>query len=278
MVQHIHSRLRLDDEEADNCADGDQGKPEHAAGQDASQIGACRHKAHVCAGEEEHQSDVCIGQADQDFPQRPTGQVQGENLKQSKKCHNGQQRNCNLLQVGRQLHGEHLPKLHGIRNLDALADRGSTLPGGENQPQDQHCQNRANGAQRHQAEAVVRCIAVVTDGGNTHAQCHDKRHRHGAGGHAAGIKGDGTEITGNEECQNEYDQIQRHQQVGQRHAQQHTQNGHRQEQTHTHGHSQNQRAVRNGGHQLSQHLQIRLGNGDDHAQQKAEQHNDPHVF
>ena len=34
-------------------------------------------------------------------------------------------------------------------------------------------------------------MAVVTDGGNTDAQSHDEGHRHGAGGHAAGVKGHG---------------------------------------------------------------------------------------
>ena len=47
----------------------------------------------------------------------------------------------------------------------------------------------ADGAQRHQAETVVLGVLVAADGGQAQAQRHDKGHRDGPGGDAAGVKG-----------------------------------------------------------------------------------------
>ncbi len=52
------------------------------------------------------------------------------------------------------------------------------------------------------------------------------------------------------------------------HTDQHTQKGNDQEDSHAHCHCQDQRHVRNRRHLCRQHLQVRLGNGDHHSQQK----------
>ncbi len=81
---------------------------------------------------------------------------------------------------------------------------------------EQHRQDRTDGAERNQAEAVVLGVLVASDCGKAHAHGHDKRNRHRPGGDAAGVKGDGKEVLGHEECQDEYENIAYDQQGRQR--------------------------------------------------------------
>ena len=60
--------------------------------------------------------------------------------------------------------------------------------------QQQNRQNGTDGAQRHQTEAVGLGFFIASDGGDTHAQRHNERHRHGTGGDAAGVKGHRKEV------------------------------------------------------------------------------------
>ena len=67
--------------------------------------------------------------------------------------------------------------------------------------QNEHSQDGADRAEGHEAEAVVRRVAVGTDGGHADAQRHNEWNGHGAGGHAAGIKSDRQKLFGDERGQ-----------------------------------------------------------------------------
>ena len=117
-------------------------------------------------------------------------------------------------------------------------------------------------------------MAVASDRRNAHTQRHDKGHGHGAGGHAAGVKRHGEELLGHKGRQQKDEPIEQHQQLRQRNADKHTQEGKDQKQAHARRHRKDQRAAGDGGHLICQHLQVRLGDGDKEAQQKAEHENE----
>ena len=147
-----------------------------------------------------------------------------------------------------------------------------------NHAQHQYCENGADGAQRNQTEGVVGRVAVATDGRNTDTQRHNKRDRHRSGGDAAGVKGYGTKIFRNKQHQYKGQHIKRHQHPVQRNTEQHTQQSAYQKQANAQRNGIDQHRIGHRRHLLRQHLQVRLGNGDDKAQHKAQQYNDPKLF
>ena len=60
---------------------------------------------------------------------------------------------------------------------------------GRNDTKDHNCQNGSNGAKGDQTKGVIAGVFVASDGGHTDTKCHDKGHRYGACGNAAGVKG-----------------------------------------------------------------------------------------
>ena len=75
----------------------------------------------------------------------------------------------------------------------------------------------------------------------------------------AGVKGHGQKLLGHKGSQHKNDAVERHQQQRrQRHAQQHAQERDGEEQAHACRHRENQGLVRDGGHLIGQHLQVRL--------------------
>ena len=97
-------------------------------------------------------------------------------------------------------------------------------------------------------------MAVASDGGNAHAQRHDKGHGHGAGSHAAGVKRHGKELLGHKGRQQKDEPIEQYQQLRQRNADEHTQEGKDQKQAHARRHREDQRTAGNGWHLICQHL------------------------
>ena len=168
--------------------------------------------------------------------------------------------------------------LHGVLGVGHRHRRIAAAIGLIQKAQQQHRQNGADGAQRHQAEAVASGMLIVSDGTDAHAQSHDKRHGHGAGGNAAGVKGDGPEIRGHEHGQGEHHCIKPDEQVRQRDTQQDTQQGDDQENAHAQGNGPDDDIVLNSGHLAGQDLQIRLRHGDDDADEKTDAHDDPHLL
>ena len=118
-------------------------------------------------------------------------------------------------------------------------------------------------------------MAVISHRGDTDAKRHDKRHRHRSGGHAAGVKGYAQEVLRDKKGQHKHKRIKNQQHRRQRNTEQHTQQSHHQKSAHAAGHRQNQGHVGNGRHLIGQHLQIRLGYGDDKAQQKGQRNHHP---
>lgn len=86
---------------------------------------------------------------------------------------------------------EELPQLHRIADVGQDGRNVGAVAGLERNAQNEHRQNGADGAECHQTKAVVRGMAVGTDGGHADTQRHDEGNGDGAGGHAAGIKSHG---------------------------------------------------------------------------------------
>ena len=53
-----------------------------------AQIVCRRHKAYVCAGEEQHQTHICIQQTYQNSPQVAHGKLEADNLENAEKHDN----------------------------------------------------------------------------------------------------------------------------------------------------------------------------------------------
>ena len=98
---------------------------------------------------------------------------------------------------------EQLPQLHRVAHIGQDGRDVGAVAGPEQDAQQQNGQDGADRTEGHEAEAVVRRVAVASDGGHTDAQRHDEGHRDGAGGHTAGVKGDGQELFGHEGRQHE---------------------------------------------------------------------------
>ena len=201
-----------------------------------------------------------------------------QQLEDQEEARNRRQGQENFLEIFRQRMGIGPEHLHGVLGVGHRHRRIAAAVGLIQKAQQQHRQNGADGAQRHQAEAVASGMLIVSDGTDAHAQSHDKRHGHGAGGNAAGVKGDGPEIRGHEHGQGEHHCIKPDEQVRQRDTQQDTQQGDDQENAHAQGNGPDDNIVLNSGHLAGQDLQIRLRHGDDDADQKADGHDDPHLF
>ena len=278
LIQHIDRGLGPDDEVADEHPDGDDdpmiGQRRHLL----AQIVAGGHEAHVGPGEKQHQAHIGIDQAHPDPPQLAAGHFQADRLKNAEKQDDGRQGKGDLPDIGGEALVKQLPQLHGVRHIGNGGRRIGAAVGIVDHAQDEHRQNGTHRAQGHQAEGVVGGVAVVSDGGDAHAQRHDKGYRHGAGGDAAGVKGHRQKALGHKQGKAEHQYVAAHQQVGQGDAQQHTQQGHHQKQAHAAGHREDQHIVGYGGHLLGQHLQVRLGNGDDEAQNKAQGRHHPDFF
>ena len=173
------------------------------------------------------------------------------------------------MQIGGQSLAEQLPQLHRVTHFGDDGRDVAALAGVEDDAEDEDGEDGADGAEGHKAEAVVRRVAVRTDGRDTDAQSHDEGNGHGTRGDAAGVKGYGKELLRHEGGQKEDGCIEDHQQPGERDAQQHAQEGHDEEEAHAHGHREDEGHVGDGGHLVRKHLQIRLRDGDEEAQQEA---------
>ena len=190
----MHRRLRLHDEVADDHGDGDKYPvicmPRDAAAQEA----AHGHEAHIDACEEQCKPHVHVGQAHRHAQQRAALQPPGHQLEQHQKRGNGSQRLGRLREVLRQrvhIGVEHLHRVLGIRHHRVGVSAAIWLV---QKSQQQHRDDRSDGAQCHQAKAVAACLLVAADGADAHTQRHDERYGHGAGSDAAGVKSHRPEI------------------------------------------------------------------------------------
>lgn len=83
-------------EVTDEHSDGNDDPAEALPGQHLTQIITGRHKADVCAGEEQHQTHIGVGKAHRNAAQRAAVHVQGHKLKNAEHHDDGQQRTDDL--------------------------------------------------------------------------------------------------------------------------------------------------------------------------------------
>ena len=134
--------------------------------------------------------------------------------------------------------------------------------------QQQHRQNGADARERDQTEAVARRVLVAAHRRHAYAHRHDERHGDRPGRHAAGIIRHGQKTLGHEDGHRRQQAVEHHQQLRQADALQNAHDRQRQKRAHAHRDGINQHLVRDGGHLLGKHLQIRLSDGDDDAHHK----------
>ena len=187
----MYRRLGVDDVPAHDHGQGRQQPDQIPLAQLFSQHIAQGREAHVDPRHEQHQTQIGIGDADQDAQQAPALKLQGKDLKQQEEADDGQQGQGHLPHLvgdGPEI----IPAdLHRGGHAAQVGSGGLPLPGAVEKAENHHRQDGADGAERHQAEAVGLGVLIASYGGNAHAQGHDERHGHGPGGDAAGIKSNG---------------------------------------------------------------------------------------
>ena len=113
--------------------------------------------------------------------------MQGKQLERKKDNDNGQQRYRHFAHKLRQLMQVGGPDGSGI-GKGGCGNIQRTAAFGIEEAQNKHRQNRPDGAERDQTEAVRFGTGVASYVGNTDAQRQNKGNGHRAGGHAAGVK------------------------------------------------------------------------------------------
>lgn len=88
----------------------------------------------------------------------------------------------------------------------------------------------------------------------------------------------GQERVGHERRQSEYHNVEADEQPRKVPSEQDAQERHHQEEPHAGGHREDEHAVRHRGRLAGQYLQVRLGHGDDHADNKAGCNDEPQPF
>ena len=250
---------------------------EGAVGQRDTQNGAEGGEAHVDPGEEQDQAHIGVQNPEKDAQERDGLQPQGEDLENQEEGEDGQQGHCHFLHIGGELSHIGPTERHRIGQLGRLEKIHGDGGDGIKEAQHLHGQDRADGAERDQTEAVGLGVFVGADGGHADAQRHDKGHGHRPCGDAAGVKGHGVHGGGNDQNQHKGQTVDDQQQRPQGDGEEDAQHAQGQEQAHAHGHRQDQNGGVDCGHALGQHLQIRLGHADGGAQQKAHQNDQPEL-
>ena len=274
----MHRRLRLHDEVADDHGDGNEDPVIGMPGDAAAQKAAHGHKAHVDPGEKQRKAHIHIGKTHRHAQQRPPLQPLRHQLEQHQKHRDGGQRLGRLREVLRQrvhIGAEHLHRVLGVGHHRIGIGAAVRLV---QKSQQQHGDDGADGAQRHQAKAVAPRLLVAADGADAHAQRHNERHGHGPCGDAAGVEGHRPEVRRHEHGKAEHQYVEPDQQPPQLDTQQDTQQGDDQKHADAHSHRPDNDVVLNGGHLIGQHLQIRLRHSDDNADEEADAHDDPYLL
>ena len=184
--------------------------------------------------------------------------MKGGKLEDAEHHDDGQQGSGDLVQIDGQALAEQLPQLHRVAHFRDDRRHVAALAGIEEDAEDEDGEDGTYGAEGYEAEAVVRCMAVGTDGRHTDAQRHDEGDGHGAGGDAAGVEGHGKKLFRHKCSQKEDGSVKDDQQPGQRDAQQHTQEGHDEEDAHARSHREDEGHVGDGRYLIGKHLQVRL--------------------
>ena len=235
---------------------------------------AYRHKAHVHARQKQRQTNKGIQHTHKNLHHLLFPQVEEQHLKHQKEQQDWQQGHRYFL---------HIVRKSGAK-LDAQITRAIDLreyigfiTGGRcviRQAENQHGEDRPDGAQRDHTEAIGALLPGLTDGRKAKAKSHNERHSHRPGSHAAGIKGHGEELLRHEECQRKHNCVANDQNNGQIPAKERSQERDGEECAHAAGHRQDEHKVRHSRHLACQHLQVRFRDGNNRADEKAHDGND----
>ena len=140
--------------------------------------------------------------------------------------------------------------------------------------QQKHREDGPDGAQSHQAKAVRLRTAVASHMGNTDAQGQNERHRHGAGGDAARVKGDAQKFPIREGRQHKNHYVAPQQHPTQVDAVENAHHAHHHEKAHADAHRRQEHGLVDIGHGVRQNLQVGLRHRHCHAQGKGHQDDD----
>lgn len=124
--------------------------------------------------------------------------------------------------------------------------------------------------ERDQTEAVAGRVFVASACGNADAERHDEWDGHRTCGNAAGIKGNGEYAVRYKSSQSKDHTVKDAEQQGKSYIEQDPKHGDDKENADAEGDGENKRHVRYGRDLVGQHLQIRLGNGDHHADEQGD--------
>ena len=265
-------------------------KPAHQHGQRNEQIlcppirqSAAEHiaegrEADVHAGQEQYKTHIRQRDADQDPLERTLFDAERKELEQQEKDEDRQQCNRDLREVGRKLRDVLRTDLPGRLKIADKDLRGGASTVVVDKAEDQHRKNRPDGAERDQTEAIGFRVLVASDGGHADAERHDERHRHRAGRDAAGVKRDRKKVLVGKGSQSEDHSIKENQKPLQWDPEQNAQHTDRQEQSDADGDGDDQNGRVDLRNVFGQHLQVRLRNGNDYAEHKAQDQDHAQLF
>ena len=163
-------------------------------------------------------------------------------------------------------HGKHVWTIRRVR-----------AGGLEYKAKHKHGYYRPYWAERNKAEAILLSVLVGSYRCRANAQRHYERHGHGAGCNAAGIERNGKEFLGNEYRHDEYCSIETDKQIIKRYFEHDAQHGNHKKYAHAHGYRDYNRHIWNVRDLLCQYLKVRLGNGYDYSNNKANEGNEPQL-
>ena len=158
------------------------------------------------------------------------------------------------------------------------ADAGYRVTVPIEKAEDQHREDRTDGAEGNQTEAVRLRAFIASDVGDTDAHGEDERHGHRTGRHTAGVKCDAQKVAVGKRRKRKNQCIKTDQQPAQARTgddAQHT-DRHEKADADTDGHKQND--VFDVRHGLRKYLQVRFRNGDGKAEQKADAENQRQIL
>ena len=260
----MHRRLGHDDEKAHHHREGNE--PANGRITDLSpQRISRRQEPNVHAREKQHQPGIGVQQTDAHLEQASPRELQKQHLKDQEEQDDRQQRQRNLFAVFRNpfaKEAEHLCKAPGVLRLNG---RVRALAGWIEHAEQQHREDRPDAAERNEAEAVVLRAVAAAHGSNADAERHDERHGDRPGRNPAGVKRRGKKALRRKGRKRKDHGIQQDQNDLQGFSEDNAQQRQHKEQPDADRDGQDEHHIRDGGHLPGQNRQIRLRNGDQHA-------------
>ena len=163
-----------------------------------------------------------------------------------------------------------LPKLH--RGGDTGDNAAFPLRGLRfiDRAEQQHGEDRADGAKTHKTEAVRLGVFIASNGRNADTERHDERYGHRSRRHAAGVERDGENARLRQKCCGKDDGIEYDEHCAQGNGKQDTHHAQHQEKADADRNRQDQNLGVDLRHVACEHLKVRLGHRDGNAEGEAD--------